>query len=114
MESTARARRLPGLRGRRCGSWKTCPRASRANSLRRISRNVLLLGITSLLGDVSSEMVVPLLPAFLVAIGGSAEALGIIEGAGEATANLFKYLSGRWADPARRLLPLAVRRYAVA
>ena len=75
---------------------------------------MLLLGITSLLGDVSSEMVVPLLPAFLVAIGGSAEALGIIEGAGEATANLFKYLSGRWADRARRLLPLAVVGYAIA
>src|SRR5438445_169975 len=53
-------------------------------------------------------MVVPLLPAFLVSIGGGAEALGVIEGAAEATASLFKYLSGRWADRARRLLPLAV------
>ena len=59
-------------------------------------------------------MVVPLLPAFLVALGGGAEALGIIEGAAEATASLFKYVSGRWADRARRLLPLAVAGYAIA
>ena len=58
----------------------------------------------SLLADVASDMVVPLLPAFLLAIGGGAEALGVIEGAAEATASLFKYLSGRWADRARRLL----------
>jgi MFS family permease len=73
-----------------------------------------VLGLTSLLADVSSEMVVPLLPAFLVAIGGSAQALGIIEGAADATANLFKYVSGRWADRARRLLPLAMGGYAIA
>ena len=84
------------------------------SGLRRVSRNVVLLGIVSLLGDVSSEMVVPLLPAFLVSLGGGAEALGIIEGTAEATASLFKYLSGRWADRARRLLPMAFAGYAVA
>jgi MFS family permease len=102
------------MRGPRCGCWKACPDASRGNSLRGVSRNILLLGITSLLADVSSEMVVPLLPAFLVAIGGSAEALGVIEGAAEATASIFKYVSGRWADRARRLVPLAVAGYTVA
>jgi len=79
-----------------------------------VSRNVLLLGIVSLLADVSSEMVVPLLPAFLVALGGGAQALGIIEGVAEATASFFKYLSGRWADRVRRLLPMAVAGYAIA
>jgi MFS family permease len=84
------------------------------SGLRGVSRNVLLLGLVSLFGDVSSEMVVPLLPAFLVALGGGAEALGIIEGAAEATASLFKYLSGRWADRVRRLLPMAVAGYGLA
>jgi len=81
---------------------------------RGVSRNVFLLGLVSLFGDVSSEMVVPLLPAFLVALGGGAEALGLIEGAAEATASFFKYLSGRWADRVRRLLPMAVAGYALA
>ena len=84
------------------------------SGLRGISRNVLLLGLVSLFGDISSEMVVPLLPAFLIALGGGAEALGIIEGVAEATASLFKYLSGRWADRVRRLLPMAVGGYALA
>src|SRR5712664_2422229 len=83
------------------------------SGLRGVSRNVLLLGLVSLLADVSSEMVVPLLPAFLVALGGGAEALGIIEGAAEATASLFKYLSGRWSDRVRRLLPMAVAGYTL-
>jgi len=102
------------MRVRRCACWRVSPGASRGSSLRGVPRNVLLLGITSLLGDVASEMVVPLLPAFLVSIGGSAEALGVIEGAAEATASIFKYVSGRWADRARRLVPLAVVGYTVA
>ena len=84
------------------------------SGLRSVSRNVVILGVVSLFGDVSSEMVVPLLPAFLVALGGGAEALGIIEGAAEATASFFKYLSGRWADRSRRLLPMAIGGYAIA
>src|SRR5205823_2735292 len=39
---------------------------------------------------------------------------GVIEGAAEATAALLKYVSGRWADRVRRLLPLAVAGYALA
>src|SRR5258708_29630702 len=58
-------------------------------------------------------MVMPLLPAFIVTLGGGAASIGTIEGAAEATASLFKYLSGRWADRARRLRPLAVLGYAI-
>jgi MFS family permease len=80
----------------------------------RLSRNVVLLGIVSLLADVSGDMVVPLLPAFVVTLGGGAAYIGVIEGAAEGTAALLKYLSGRWADRIRRLLPLAILGYAVA
>src|SRR5712691_3190579 len=59
-------------------------------------------------------MVVPLLPVFLVSLGGGAEAIGVVEGAAEATASGFKYLSGRWADRSRRLLPLALAGYGIA
>src|SRR5438270_5422393 len=59
-------------------------------------------------------MVVPLLPAFLVSLGGGAEAIGVIEGSAEATASIFKYLSGSWADRSRRLLPLALAGYAIS
>jgi MFS family permease len=79
-----------------------------------LTRNVVLLGVVSFFADVSSDMVMPLLPAFLVTLGAGAAYLGVIEGAAEATAALLKYLSGRWADRVKRLLPLAVAGYALA
>src|SRR5437763_8882210 len=79
-----------------------------------LPRNVVVFGLVSLLADVSSDMVVPLLPAFVVTLGGGAAYIGVIEGAAEGTAALLKYLSGRWADRTRRLLPLAVVGYALA
>ena len=74
--------------------------------MRGLGRNVVLLGVVSFFADVSSDMVMPLLPAFLVSLGAGAAYLGVIEGAAEATAALLKYLSGRWADKVQRLLPL--------
>ena len=63
----------------------------------RLSRNVVVLGIVSLLADVSSDMVVPLLPAFIVTLGGGAAFIGLIEGVAEAASALLKYASGSWA-----------------
>jgi MFS family permease len=82
--------------------------------MKKLARNVVLLGVVSFFADVSSDMVMPLLPAFLVSLGAGAAYLGVIEGAAEATAALLKYVSGRWADRVRRLLPLAVAGYALA
>ena len=79
-----------------------------------LTRNVFWLGVVSFFGDVASDMVVPLLPAFLVSLGGGAAAIGAIEGAAEATASVFKYLSGRWADRSPRLLPLAFAGYGLS
>jgi MFS family permease len=79
-----------------------------------LNRNILLLGLTSLFGDVASEMVVPLLPAFLVLLGGGASFIGLIEGLAEGVASLFKYLSGRLADRMPRLLPLAAAGYGLS
>jgi MFS family permease len=79
-----------------------------------VNRNILLLGLTSFFGDIASEMVVPLLPAFLVQLGGGAAFIGLIEGSAEGVASLFKYLSGRIADRVPRLLPLAAAGYALS
>ncbi len=79
--------------------------------------NVIILGITSLLTDISSEMAYPLLPLFLATLPGvSAGALGLVvgfvEGIAESTASLIKVFSGRRADRTGRRKPLAIAGYA--
>jgi MFS family permease len=83
----------------------------------RLPRQVKLFGAVSLLNDFASEMVYPLLPAFVtVTLGGGAAALGALDGAAEFTAALVKYGAGRAADSAggKRRGPLIVLGYAVA
>jgi len=81
----------------------------------RLSRNVYALTAVSFFTDVSSEMIYPLLPAFLtVTLGASASFLGAIEGAAESTAALLKLLSGWWSDRVQRRKPLVVAGYTLA
>jgi hypothetical protein len=61
--------------------------------LKGISRNVLLLGLVSLLTDLSSQMVFPLIPLFLTSLGAGATVIGIVEGAADTTAALLKVFS---------------------
>jgi MFS family permease len=81
---------------------------------RALPRAVLLLGLTSLFTDVATEMIFPLLPAFLASIGGGATFLGLVEGLADATSSLLKLASGYVADAAGRRKPLVVFGYALA
>lgn len=75
--------------------------------------NIILLGITSLLTDISSEMVYPLLPVFLVTtLGASPAILGLIEGIAESLASLLKVFSGYFSDKIRARKPFAIFGYA--
>ncbi|OGN05729.1 MAG: hypothetical protein A2831_03610 [Candidatus Yanofskybacteria bacterium RIFCSPHIGHO2_01_FULL_44_17] len=65
-------------------------------------RNVILLGLTSLLADFSSEMVFPILPFFIQSLGGAGVAIGLAFGVGDAVAAIFKVISGRWADKTKK------------
>ncbi len=62
------------------------------------SRNLWLLGWISLFNEIASQMVYPLIPKFLVSLGAAPSAIGLIEGIAEATAALFKSVSGRLSD----------------
>ena len=66
--------------------------------LKGISRNVLLLGLVSLLTDLSSQMVFPLVPLFLTSLGAGATIIGIVEGAADTTAALLKVFSWYLSD----------------
>ncbi len=64
----------------------------------KLGSNVLALGMVSLFTDLSSQMVYPLIPAFLVALGASPAIIGLIEGIAESTASLFRTVFGRMSD----------------
>lgn len=80
-----------------------------------LTRNVFWLGMVSLLTDASSEMIVPLLPAFITTVlGGGAIALGGIEGAAEAIASVMKLVAGRWTDRVGRQRPFLLAGYGLS
>lgn len=61
--------------------------------------NVLALSFVSLLNDTSSEIIYPLLPAFLaLSLGATPFAIGLIEGFAESVASLLKLASGYASD----------------
>lgn len=66
---------------------------------RWLTAQVLALGLVSLFTDVSSEMIVPLLPVFVTTVlGGGAIAVGLIDGAGDFARSLLQVFAGRRVD----------------
>src|SRR5665647_3421428 len=117
----ARRRRRPGRRtpevsGRRAGTRqrraqavvhpsrstrRTPPRAgSSVRDVRKIApSNVVLIGLTSMFVDLSTEMVYPIVPLFLTAtLGATPMVVGVIEGIAESLASLLKAFSGYIGD----------------
>jgi len=78
------------------------------NSKNRIPHVVIMLGIVSLFTDAASEMIYPLVPVFVAALGSGAILLGVIEGVAETTASMLKLISGIISDKIgkRKLLVL--------
>ncbi len=80
-----------------------------------IPRGVWVLGLVSLLMDLSSELIHALLPLYLaVGLGASTLTIGIIEGIAESTALIVKVFSGVLSDLFGRRKPLTVLGYGIA
>ncbi|HHT8903431.1 MFS transporter [Burkholderia cenocepacia] len=80
-----------------------------------IPRTVWALGFVSLFMDLSSELVHALLPVYLVTtMGMSVAALGVLEGAAEATAMIVKVFSGAISDWLGRRKGLLLLGYGLA
>jgi MFS family permease len=80
-----------------------------------VPRPVKGLSAVSLFNDFASEMVYPVLPAFVTTtLGGSAVALGALDGAADLTAAAVKWGSGRLADRPRWAKPLILAGYGLA
>lgn len=79
------------------------------------ARTVLLLGAASFFTDISSDMLLKLLPIFLTGtLGISVAVVGVIEGVGESTASLMRVFAGSWSDRLTRRLPVVVGGYAIS
>jgi len=66
-----------------------------------LTANVVVLGVVSLFTDISSEMILPILPFFLIQVlGANALIVGIQEGLADGVVSFMKVFSGRFSDAA--------------
>ena len=80
-----------------------------------VPRTVFLLGLTSLFTDISSEMVVTILPLYLVYVGGFTPlAFGVIDGIYNGAAALVGLASGFIGDRFRRHKEVAAAGYGLS
>jgi MFS family permease len=84
-------------------------------SLRDLPRNVWAVSLTSFFMDISSEMVINILPLFLTnVLGVKTSIIGVIEGLAEAIASLLKLFSGWFSDKLQARKWLAVAGYGLS
>ena len=80
-----------------------------------LSRNTFLLAFTSLFADISTEMLVPILPIFLTqTLKASGSIIGLVEGVAGATQNIVQGFSGSLSDKLQRRKRIALVGYLLA
>jgi MFS family permease len=79
-----------------------------------LSRGALIIGLVSLLSDISTEMIYPLVPIFLTeTLAAPKTAVGLIEGIAVGTASIVTAFSGWISDRMGRRKPVAFTGYAL-
>ncbi len=81
---------------------------------KNITRTVWLLSLVSLFTDMASEMLYPVMPAYLREIGFTFLWIGILEGCAEAVAGLSKSYFGALSDNSGKRLPFVQLGYALS
>ncbi|MGQ9466401.1 MAG: MFS transporter [Anaerolineae bacterium] len=82
---------------------------------RSLHRNIWASSLTSFFTDISSEMILNILPLFMAnVLGVRTSVIGLIEGIAEATSSLLKVFSGWFSDRLRARKGLAVAGYALS
>jgi MFS family permease len=82
--------------------------------LKYITRTVWILSLVSLFTDTASEMLYPVLPIYLKAIGFSIVLIGILEGVAEAAAGLSKGYFGKLSDTSATRVPFVQIGYTLS
>src|SRR2546426_3405216 len=89
--------------------------ASQIPARSALTGNVLVSGLVSFFTDVSSEMIVPVLPLFVTGVlGASMTAVGLIEGVAESTASVMRSFAGLLSDRLGRRKALIVFGYSLS
>ena len=84
-------------------------------SIMQLPRNVWAVSLTSFFMDISSEMVINILPLFLAnVLGVQTSIIGLIEGIAEATASIVKLFSGWLSDKTGGRKWIAVAGYGLS
>src|SRR3989338_10466422 len=69
------------------------------------SRNAWFLGSSSFLNDAGGDMIAPILPFFIQALGGGGIAIGLLSGLREGLSSLFKLFGGWFSDRIGKRMP---------
>jgi MFS family permease len=82
--------------------------------MRIITRTIFILSIVSLLADIASEMLYPVIPVYLKEIGFSVLLIGILEGVVNFTAGISKGYFGKLSDEKGLRLPFVKLGYLLS
>jgi len=74
----------------------------------------VLLGVVSLLNDLSSDMILAVLPMFIASIGGAGVAVGLVGGIESSMKSLLSVFAGHLSDGARRRKPIVAAGYGIS
>lgn len=66
--------------------------------MKKGDKNIRLLGASSFFNDIGSEMITPVLPFYVTALGGTGFAVGLLSGLREGLSSLFKLIGGWLSD----------------
>ncbi len=80
----------------------------------KTGKNIILLGFVSLLNDISSEIIQPILPLFITALGGGSLAVGLIGGISDGLPSIIQVFAGYWSDRSGKRKPLVVAGYGLS
>lgn len=77
-------------------------------------RNIRFLGGASFFNEVGSEMVAPILPFYITALGGGGIVIGLISGLREGLSSIFTFFGGWFSDKTGKRNPIVIFGYFVS
>ena len=80
-----------------------------------LQKNIFLLGLISFFNDLSSEMILSVLPGFFTSVlKTGAASLGLVEGIADAGTNFIKIYAGSLSDRIQKRKPFIVSGYLLS